>query len=88
MRSFTKRKAYMHLVIVFLMYNFQEGANLYSISFAQLSRWPNVMNPVTFQQRFLDLVSQIHQRTNYSKITLPLKIIDSSTLPLNLTNHQ
>lgn len=66
----------------------QKGAGLDSISVSQLSRRLNGMNPMIFQQVFLDLVSQIHQKTNYTKITLPLKIIDSSTLPLNLTNHQ
>jgi putative transposase len=37
---------------------------------------------------FLDLVSQIHRKTSYRAINTPLKIIDSSTLPLNLTNHK
>ncbi|MBE1557175.1 transposase, partial [Sporosarcina limicola] len=46
------------------------------------------MDSTLFQQLFIDLVAQIHQKTNYTKITMPLKIIDSSTLPLNLTNHQ
>ena len=46
------------------------------------------MDPYLFQQLFLDLVVKIHQKTNYAKIAMPLKIIDSSTLPLNLTNHQ
>lgn len=44
-----------------------------------------------FQTIFLDLVSQIHEKTSFQKrrkVTTPLKIIDSSTLPLNLTNHQ
>ncbi|MEK5067767.1 IS4 family transposase [Sporosarcina sp. FSL K6-1508] len=66
----------------------QVSTNLDSISVSQLSRRLNGMNPVLFQQLFLDLVAQIHQKTNYAKITMPLKIIDSSTLPLNLTNHR
>jgi len=44
-----------------------------------------------FNHFFLDLVSQIHEKTRFNirrKITMPLKIIDSSTLPLNLGNHQ
>src|SRR5699024_5179834 len=44
-----------------------------------------------FQSLFLDLVSQIHENTHFNtrrKVTMPLKIIDSSTLPLNLENHQ
>src|SRR5690606_3774059 len=36
----------------------------------------------------LDLVTQIHAKTHYTKLVMPLKIIDSSTLPLNLTNHK
>ncbi|MBZ9537315.1 IS4 family transposase, partial [Cytobacillus oceanisediminis] len=34
------------------------------------------------------LVSQIHAKTHNTKLVMPLKIIDSSTLPLNLTNHK
>lgn len=48
----------------------QKGANLDSISVSQLSRRLNGMNPVIFQQLFLDLVSQIHQKTNYTRITM------------------
>ncbi|WP_325166729.1 DUF4372 domain-containing protein, partial [Viridibacillus soli] len=66
----------------------QKGTNLDSISVSQLSRRLNTMNPDIFQQLFLDLVVQIHQKTNVSKSVMPLKIIDSSTLPLNLTNHK
>ncbi|PLR80284.1 IS4 family transposase [Bacillus sp. V33-4] len=66
----------------------QEGTALDSISVSQLSRRLNQMNPEVFQELFLDLVSQIHRKTNYSAIKMPLKIIDSSTLPLNLTNHK
>src|SRR5699024_8446893 len=42
-------------------------------------------------QRSLELLSQIHENTHFNtrrKVTMPLKIIDSSTLPLNLENHQ
>jgi IS4 transposase len=66
----------------------QFGTNLDSISVSQLSRRLNKINPDIFQQLFLDLVVQIQMKTNYAKITMPLKIIDSSTLPLNLTNHK
>ncbi|ADU31300.1 IS4 family transposase [Evansella cellulosilytica] len=66
----------------------QEGINLDSISISQLSRRLNGMNPDLFQRLFLDLVSQIHAKTHYTKLIMPLKIIDSSTLPLNLTNHK
>jgi len=33
-------------------------------------------------------VGQIHAKTHYTKLMMPVKIIDSSTLPLNLTNHR
>ena len=44
-----------------------------------------------FQELFLDVVAQIHEKSQYEqcrKTTTPLKIIDSSTLPLNLNNHK
>ena len=44
-----------------------------------------------FFNHFSWLVSQIHEKTHFNtrrKVTMPLKIIDSSTLPLNLGNHQ
>ncbi|WP_335870931.1 IS4 family transposase [Bacillus sp. 2205SS5-2] len=68
--------------------DFQQGVNIESISVSQLSRRLNSIHPDIFQRLFLDLVVQIHQKTNYAKIPMPLKIIDSSTLPLNLTYHQ
>ncbi len=34
---------------------------------------------------FFELVRQIQMKTNQHKSALPLKIVDSSTLPLNLT---
>ena len=66
----------------------QKGIDLDSISISQLSRRLNGINPDLFQRPFLDLVSQIHAKTHYTKLVMPLKIIDSSTLPLNLTNHK
>ncbi|MFC9323684.1 DUF4372 domain-containing protein, partial [Bacillus subtilis] len=66
----------------------QNGVDLDSISISQLSRRLNGMNPDIFQMLFLDLVGQIHAKTHYIKLVMPLKIIDSSTLPLNLTNHK
>jgi putative transposase len=66
----------------------QKGIDLDSISISQLSRRLNGMNPYIFQKLFLDLVTQIHAKTHYTKLVMPLKIIDSSTLPLNLTNHK
>lgn len=66
----------------------QNEIDLDSISVSQLSRRLNGMNPILFQTLFLDLVSQIHTKTHHTKRGMPLKIIDSSTLPLNLTNHK
>jgi putative transposase len=68
--------------------NVQKVVKFKSISVSQLSRRLNRIHPDIFQRLFLDLVVQIHQKTNYAKIPMPLKIIDSSTLPLNLTLHQ
>ncbi|MFA9560694.1 DUF4372 domain-containing protein, partial [Evansella sp. AB-rgal1] len=65
----------------------QKGIDLDSISISQLSRRLNGMNPDLFQGLFLDLVGQIHAKTHYTKLIMPLKVIDSSTIPLNLTNH-
>lgn len=66
----------------------QKAVNLDSISISQLSRRLNGLNPDLFQMLFLDLVGQIHAKTDCTKLVMPLKIIDSSTLPLNLTNHR
>ena len=66
----------------------QKEIDLDSISISQLSRQLNGLNPDLFQRLFLDLVSQIHAKTHDLKLVMPLKIIDSSTLPLNLTNHK
>ncbi|WP_400247462.1 IS4 family transposase [Niallia sp. JL1B1071] len=68
----------------------QCATGLNSISFSQLGRRINTIPTEFFQTIFLDLVAQIHKKTDFEKrrkISTPLKIIDSSTLPLNLTNH-
>lgn len=69
----------------------QRATGLESISFSQLGRRINTIPTEFFQTIFLDLVAQIHRKTNFQtrrKVTTPLKIIDSSTLPLHLTNHK
>jgi IS4 transposase len=66
----------------------QQEIDLDSISISQLSRRLNSLNPDLFQLLFLDLVGKIHASTHITKMVMPLKIIDSSTLPLNLTNHR
>jgi putative transposase len=62
--------------------------DLDSISISQLSRRLNDMNPDLFQRLFLGLVEQIHARTHYTRLIMPLEISDSGTSPLNLTNHK
>lgn len=69
----------------------QQSLGLHSISTSQLGRRLSEIPTSFFQSLFLDLVSQIHENTHFNtrrKVTMPLKIIDSSTLPLNLENHQ
>src|SRR5699024_5521399 len=69
----------------------QQSRGLHSISTSQLGRIEGEIPTVFFKSLFLDLVSQIHESTHFNKmrkVTMPLKIIDSSTLPLNLENHQ
>ena len=69
----------------------QKATNLESISFSQLGRRLNQVPTEVLQQVFLELVTQIHEKTYFEKrrkLTTPLKIIDSSTLPLNLNNHK
>lgn len=68
--------------------NLQKDTGLDSISISQLSRRLGNINPIVFQSIFLDLLTQIHTKTGYAKNTMPLKIIDSSMLPLKLTNHK
>src|SRR5690625_1634396 len=69
----------------------QQSLGLLSISRSHLGKRLSEIPTSFFQSLFLELVSQIHQKTHLTtrrKVTMPLKIIDSSTLPLNLENHQ
>jgi len=69
----------------------QHTTNLESISFSQVGRRLNQVPTDFFQTLFLDLVAQVRQKTDFEqrqKTTTPLKIIDSSTLPLNLNNYK
>lgn len=69
----------------------QEATSLDSISFSQLGRRFHRIPTEFFQTIFLDLLRQLHEATDFQagrKTTTPLKIIDSSTLPLNLNNHR
>src|SRR5699024_2555496 len=69
----------------------QQSLGLLSISTSQVGRRLSEIPTSFFQSLLLDLVSQIHEKTHFNtrrKVTMPLRIIDSSTLPLNLENHQ
>ena len=68
--------------------DFQKAVGLKSISASQLSRKNNEMDPAILAELFLDLVYQIRGYHNKNLRGLPLKIIDSSTLPLNLTHYK
>src|SRR5699024_2205279 len=68
--------------------DFQQALGFRSISASQLSRKNNEVDPSILATVFLDLVSQIHTHQNQSRRTMPLKIIDSTTLPLNLTHYK
>src|SRR5699024_1845473 len=68
-----------------------QASGLDSISFSQLGKRLSQVPTSFFQSLFLDLVSQIHKKTNFQQhrqTAMPLKIFDSSTIPLNLTNHK
>lgn len=69
--------------------DFQGELGLESISASQLSRKNNEVDTSLLSQLFLDLVQKIqgHKQHRISK-GMPLKIIDSSTIPLNLTNYK
>src|SRR5699024_6507345 len=68
--------------------DFQKAVGFNSISASQLSRKNNELNPAILATIFLDLVKQIYEHNNQSRKLMPLKIIDSTTLPLNLTNYK
>jgi IS4 transposase len=69
----------------------QKTLGFESISASQLSRKNRQMDPSILSMVFLDLVRQI-QRFHHNHVkgggSAPLKIIDSSTLPLNLAQYK
>ena len=68
--------------------DFQKAVGFKSISASQLSRKNNELDPAILATIFLDLVSQIYAHNNQKRKLMPLKIIDSTTLPLNLTHYK
>lgn len=66
----------------------QKTLGFESISASQLSRRNNEIDPAIFSHLFLDLVCKIRGFHYTNEKNMPLKIIDSSTLPLNLTNYR
>ena len=59
-----------------------------SISASQLSRRHNTMETKILADIFVDLVTKIkHHHMGQRGSSVPLKVIDSSTLPLNLTHY-
>src|SRR5699024_9814771 len=66
----------------------QQELGCSSISASQLSRKNNEMDPSILAGVFMDLVAQIKGYHHRSTQRVPLKIIDSSTLPLNLTHYK
>jgi len=68
--------------------DFQKAVGFEGISASQLSRKNNELDPSILATIFLDLVGQIHDHTNQTRNVMPLKIIDSTTLPLNLTHYK
>ena len=68
--------------------DFQKEVGFKSISASQLSRKNNEIDPSILASLFMDLVYQIRSYHGNALKSLPLKIIDSSTLPLNLTHFK
>lgn len=66
----------------------QKAWGLDSISASQLSRKNNGINPSILANLFLDLVARIQGFHVRKKVKSQLKIIDSTTLPLNLTHYE
>jgi len=64
----------------------QQELGLDSISVSQLSRKHRTVDPNLLASIFYQLVGQI-RHSQPGRTVMPVKIIDSSTMPLNLTNH-
>ncbi|WP_047151829.1 IS4 family transposase [Aneurinibacillus tyrosinisolvens] len=66
----------------------QKTVGFESISVSQLSRKNNRVEPALLSRVFLDLVQKIQQFHQKSVKPMPLKFIDSSIFPLNLTHYK
>ena len=66
--------------------NLQNALGFSSISVSQLSRKNNEVDPAILSSLFLNLVGQLNARYQPPKTKMALKVIDSTTIPLNL-NH-
>src|SRR5690625_4362829 len=66
----------------------QQALGFEAISASQLSRKNNEIDPSILANVFLDLVMKIKKFHAQRNVIMPLKIIDSTTLPLNLTNYK
>jgi IS4 transposase len=95
--SFTKLFLYAHLNQMESLHDLntaladkdlQKELGFQSISVSQLSRKNKSMDPEFLSAIFLELVRLIHLKTEKRKGINPIKIIDSSTMPLNLTRCQ
>jgi hypothetical protein len=69
--------------------DFQSQLGLDSISASQLSWKNNEVDASLLSQLYLELVQKIQEHKQHRLPSgMPLKIIDSSTIPLNLTNYK
>lgn len=73
---------------VLLDEDFQKAVGFESINASRLSRKNNEMDPSVVATIFLDLANQIRTHNHQSKILMPPKIIDSTTLPLYFAHYK
>lgn len=82
----TKKESLYAIEAAFADEDLQKTIGFTSISVSQLSRKNNEMDPAILSSLFLNLVGQLNERFQPPKTKMPLKIIDSTTIPLNF-NH-
>ncbi|QDI91395.1 IS4 family transposase [Salicibibacter halophilus] len=66
----------------------QQEVGFQAISSSQLSRKHRAIDPTLLSTIFVDLVQRIRYFHRQSSARMPLKIIDSSTIPLDLTRYK